>query len=144
MLANIFVRDFIGFLGFEFDDFLDLDFDSRFLLVDLIFFDLDRFSDFSINFSMWLSSFYALIFFDGRFLDEADLLLRLLALRFFNLRLLALFFRDFADLELRLLTLRSFFAELRRLKAVETILGGVSRSLVGWVLIGVQIECLYF
>jgi hypothetical protein len=30
-----------------------------------------------------------------------------------------------------LLTLRSFFAELRRLKAVETILGGVSRSLVG-------------
>ncbi len=64
-------------------------------------------------------------------MDEPDLLLRLLALRFFNLRLLELFFRDFADLELRLLTLRSFFAELRRLKAVETILGGVSRSLVG-------------
>ena len=64
-------------------------------------------------------------------MDEADLLLRLLALRFFNLRLLALFFRDFADLELRLLALRSFFVELRRLKAVETILGGVSRSLVG-------------
>ena len=53
MLVNIFVSDFIGFLGLEFEDFFDLDLDILFLLVDFNFFDRDRlFSDFSIIFSI--------------------------------------------------------------------------------------------
>ena len=42
MLANIFVSDFIGFLGLEFEDFFDFDFDIRFLLVDFNLLDRDR------------------------------------------------------------------------------------------------------
>ena len=129
MLANIFVSDFIGFLGLEFEDFFDFDFDIRFLLVDFNLLDRDRlFSDFSIIFSIYLSSFYALIFFGRRFIDE-DLLLFLLTLLFFYFTLFSLLLRDLADLELRLLALRSFLVELRRLTAVA-VFEGVSSSFV--------------
>jgi hypothetical protein len=129
MLANIFVSDFIGFLGLEFEDFFDFDFDIRFLLVDFNLLDRDRlFSDFSIIFSIYLSSFYALIFFGRRFIDE-DLLLFLLTLLFFYFTLFSLLLRDLADLELCLLALRVFLVELRRLRAVA-VFDGVSSSFV--------------